>query len=445
MPDLLVGAYNTIYMIIFMTKNANFDATMKRTDTKSAPFDVEAVRRDFPILNQRIYDDKPLAYLDNAATSQKPVPVIRALVEYYEEYNANVHRALHYLGDQATARYEAARARAARFIRAPSERTLVFTRGTTESINLVAHAWGRKFVGEGDELIVTAMDHHSNLVPWQVLAAERGAKLHMVPVLENGTLDLEAYHVMLSSRTRLVAVTQMSNVLGTINPVKDIAAAAHAAGARVLVDGAQSVPHSPVDVQAIDCDWLAFSSHKMCGPTGAGVLYAKEELLEEMNPFMTGGEMISKVQDDHATWADLPYKFEAGTPNVAGAIGLAAAMDYLESIGMETIRRHEMELTDYALSRLGDVPGLRIFGCAPERGGAVSFEVEGIHPHDLSQVVDREGVAIRAGHLCAQPLMRRLGVTAVSRASLYLYNRPDEIDRLVEAILKAQAFFKHGS
>ncbi len=419
--------------------------TEKKTRSGKQPLDVDAVRGDFPVLHQRIYDDKPLAYLDNAATSQKPSQVIRALVEYYEEYNSNVHRALHFMGDKATARYEESRASTARFINAPGVRNIVFTRGTTESINLVAYSWGRKFVGEGDEIIVTGMEHHSNLVPWQILAAEKNAKIRMASIREDGTLDMDEFRGMLSRRTRIVAVTHMSNVLGTINPVREIASEARSAGACILVDGAQSVPHFPVDVQDLDCDFMAFSSHKMCGPTGAGVLYAREELLEEMSPFLSGGEMISKVRDDHSTWAELPYKFEAGTPNIADVIGMAAAMEYLESVGLEEIHRHEVELTHHAIRRLEEIPGLKVFGRAPERGGAISFEVDGIHPHDLSQYVDREGVAIRAGHLCAQPLMRRLGVSAVSRASLYLYNRPEEIEQLAEAILKAGKFFSHGS
>ncbi len=414
------------------------------SDTRSEKLDVERLRRDFPILHQTIYGGKQLVYLDNAATSQKPRVVIDALTEYYERYNANVHRALHYLGEQATARYEEARAKVAGFIGAPGVSSLIFTRGTTESINLVAFAWGRANVQAGDVIIATGMEHHSNLVPWQILAREKGAKLELVPVLEDGTLDFPSFTSLLSSKVKLVAVTHMSNVLGTVNPVKDMAAAAHRVGARILVDGAQSVPHMPVDVQALDCDFYAFSSHKMCGPTGVGVLYAREELLEAMGPFMAGGEMISKVNDDYSTWADLPYKFEAGTPNIGDAIALGAAVDYLTGVGMDRIHAHEQELTAYAVQQLSDIPDVKVFGRAPERGGAVSFEVKDIHPHDISQYIDQEGIAIRAGHLCAQPLMRRLGVTAVSRASTYLYNTKQEIDRLVEAVRKAQHFFAHG-
>lgn len=408
------------------------------------PWNPEQVRADFPILDQTVYDGQPLVYLDNAATSQKPRAVIRALTDYYEGYNANVHRALHYLGEQATARLEQARGKVQRFIHAASERSIVFTRGTTESINLVAYAWGRHTLRPGDEIIATGMEHHSNLVPWQILCQEKQARLHLAPVRDDGTLDLDAFMALLSDKTRLVAVTHMSNVLGTINPVETIAAAAHRAGARVLVDAAQSAPHLPVDVTRLDADFLAFSSHKMCGPTGVGVLYAREELLEAMPPFMAGGEMISRVDDDRSTWADLPYKFEAGTPDIGGIIALGAAVDYLQALGLERIHAYEQELTAYTIEQLDAIPGVRIFGRAPQRGGAVSFEVDGVHPHDLSQYLDQQGVAIRAGHLCAQPLMRRLGVTAVSRASVYLYNLRDDVDRLTAAVRKAQRFFDHG-
>lgn len=407
-------------------------------------YDVERVRRDFPILHRTVYDDKSLVYLDNAATSQKPRAVIDALTEYYEQYNANVHRALHYLGEQATARYEETRHKVATFIGAPSERSIIFTRGTTESINLVAYTWGRAAVEAGDEILATGMEHHSNLVPWQRLCQEKGATLRLVPVMEDGTLDKEVYETMLTERTKLVAVTHMSNVLGTINPVRALVEKAHAVGARVLVDGAQSVPHMPVHVGELDADFVAFSSHKMCGPTGAGVLYAKEEQLETMEPFMGGGEMISRVHDDHATWADIPYKFEAGTPSIADVIGFGAALDYLTGIGMERVHAYEKDLGAYLAAELSLVPGVAVHGQAPERGGAVSFSVQDLHPHDLSQYVDQQGIAIRAGHLCAQPLMRRLGVPAVTRASVYLYNTRAEVDALTEAIRKAQSFFGHG-
>jgi len=404
----------------------------------------EKIRADFPILHQRIYDNQPLVYLDNAATSQKPRAVIQALVDYYERYNANVHRALHYLGEQATAKFEATRGKVADFIGVADARHVVFTRGTTESINLVAYAWGRTHLCKGDVVLATGMEHHSNLVPWQILCREQGAELKLIPVLDDGTLDMETYHAWLNERVKLVAVTHMSNVLGTVNPVRAMADAAHGVGAVLLVDGAQSVPHRAVDVNQLGADFLAFSSHKMCGPTGVGVLWARPALLETMEPFMGGGEMISRVNDDYSTWAEPPYKFEAGTPNVADVVALGAAVDYLNAVGMDAIHAHEQALTRYAIQRLSGISDLRIFGHAPERGGAVSFEVKGIHPHDLSQYVDQRGVAIRAGHLCAQPLMRRLGVPAVARASFYLYNTQAEVDALVEAIQGARAFFGHG-
>lgn len=416
-----------------------------RPSTGPREFDPVKIRRDFPILEQTIHGDKKLAYLDNAATTQKPAAVVCALCDYYQLCNANVHRSIHYLAEQATQRFEEARQKVARFIGSPSERTVIFTRGTTESINLVAHGWGRKFLKAGDEIVLTEMEHHSNLVPWQMAAQAAGAKLRFVPVCEDGTLDLDAYRRLLSKRVKLVAFAQASNVLGTVNPVKRMIADAHAAGAVALVDAAQSVPHRRVNVQDLDADFLAFSGHKMCAPTGVGVLYGRESLLAEMDPFMTGGEMIAKVTYESATWADLPQKFEAGTPNIASAIGLGAAVDYLEALGMDKVAAYERELADHTIGALEAIPGVRIFGRAPERGGAVSFEVEGVHPHDLAQFVDREGVAIRAGHLCAQPLMRKLGVPAVSRASVYIYNLKDEIDRLAAAVVKAKDYFAHGT
>jgi cysteine desulfurase / selenocysteine lyase len=408
-------------------------------------FDPAKLRRDFPILEQTIHGNKKLAYLDNAATTQKPADVVCALCDYYQLCNANVHRSIHYLAEQATQRFEEARGKVARFIGASSTRSIIFTRGTTEGINLVANGWGRKFLKSGDEIIVTEMEHHSNLVPWQLVAKSAGAKLRFVPVSDDGTLDLNVFHKLLSKRTKLVAFTHVSNVLGTVNPAKQMVAGAHAAGALALVDGAQSVPHRATDVQDIGADFLAFSGHKMCGPTGIGVLYGREELLADMDPFMGGGEMISKVTYETATWAELPQKFEAGTPNIAGAVGLGAAVDYLQALGMDKIEAYEQELTLYAMRRLLEIQGLRIFGRAPERGGAISFEVDGIHPHDLAQFVDREGIAIRAGHMCCQPLMGKLDVPAVSRASVYLYNLREEIDRLVESIEKAKGYFLRGT
>ena len=408
-------------------------------------FDPVKLREEFPILTQIIHGSKPLAYLDNAATTQKPSMIVCALCDYYEECNANVHRSVHFLAGQATEQFENARRKVAAFVGAPSARSIIFTRGTTESINLVAHSWGRKFIRPGDEIVLTEMEHHSNLVPWQLLAREKGAILRFIPVKADGTLDLVEYQRLLSARVRLVAVNHVSNVLGTVNPVRRMIEWAHAAGAVTLVDAAQSVPGRPVNVAELGCDFLAFSGHKMLAPTGIGILYGKEALLTDMDPFMGGGEMINRVEFNSATWADIPQKFEAGTPPIAGAVGLGAAVDYLAQVGMATVEAYDGELTRYALKRLSAIPGLRIFGAAPERSGAVSFEVEGIHPHDLAQFLDTQGVAIRAGDMCAQPLLRKLGVAAVSRASFYFYNLPEEVDVLVEGILKAKDYFSHGT
>jgi cysteine desulfurase / selenocysteine lyase len=414
------------------------------TQTDVATLPVERVRADFPILDQLVYEQQPLVYLDNAATSQKPQAVVQALVDYYSTSNANVHRALHYLGEKATADYEAVRGKLARFIGVKDEQAVVFTRGTTESINLVAYAWARPRLQPGDVVWATGMEHHSNLVPWQEVCRATGATLELIPVTETGELDAAFWQSRLDARVKLVAVTHMSNVLGTLNPVEQLTAAAHAVGAKVLVDAAQSVPHMAIDCEAVGADFMVFSAHKMCGPTGVGVLAAKRAVLEEMTPFLYGGEMIQRVHDDHSTWADLPYKFEAGTPNIAGVIGFGAALDYLAALGMDAIHAHEQALTAYAMEQLRGLAGLRIHGQAAQRGGAISFSVDGVHPHDLSQYVDQRGVAIRAGHLCAQPLMRRLGVPAVSRSSVYLYNTRADVDRLVEAVAQAQRFFGDG-
>ncbi len=413
--------------------------------TAQERFDPVAIRKDFPILSATVRDGKKLVYLDNAATTQKPVAVIEAMGSYYREMNANVHRGIHRLAELATESYEEARRKAASFIHAPNERSIIFTRGTTEGINLVARAWGDTFVRAGDEIILSEMEHHSNLVPWQLLAKRAGAKLRFIPVLDDGQLDMAAYRNLLSGKTRLVAVTQMSNVLGTINPAKEIVAAAHAAGAKVLLDGAQSVPHMAVDVQDLGCDFLAFSGHKMVGPTGIGVLYAREELQEAMEPFLGGGEMISKVTWEQSTWAEIPHKFEAGTPNISGAIVLGVAMDYLRGVGMDHIHAYEKELTEYAIGKLAEVPGLKVMGRAPERGGAVSFDLEGIHPHDVAHFVDKDGIAVRAGHMCAQPLMRKFGYPALSRASLYFYNVREEIDQLVASLHRVKGYFSRGN
>ncbi len=407
--------------------------------------DPQILRRDFPILSQRVRGGKPLVYLDNAATTQKPHVVLQALQQYYEEINANVHRGIHRLAELATESYEESRLKIARFINAPAGKCMVFTRGTTEGINLVAHAWGRKFIKAGDEILLSELEHHSNLVPWQLLAQQTGANLKFIPIRDDGTFDLEAGLALVSSRTKLVAFAQMSNVLGTIAPVREIIDAARAVGARVLIDGAQSVPHLHVDVREMDCDFLAFSGHKMCGPTGIGALYAREELLESMDPFQGGGEMISKVFYDHATWADIPHKFEAGTPDISGAIGLGVAIDYLNKVGLSNIHDYEVQLTDYAVRQLSSIKGLKIHGRAKERGGAVSFEIEGVHPHDVAHFVDQDGIAIRAGHMCAQPLMRKRGVSALSRASFYFYNTREEVDALTESIKRVKEYFSRGA
>jgi cysteine desulfurase/selenocysteine lyase len=403
-------------------------------------YDVEEIRRDFPILDRRI-EGKKLVYLDNAATSQKPRQVLDALTEYYEEHNANIHRGVHRLAAEATAAYEEARQKIARFLGAPDARGLIFTRGTTEAINLVAHAWGRKFLREGDEVVLTEAEHHSNLVPWQLAAQATGAKLRFIPILEDGALDMQEAERLIGPKTRLIGCIHASNVLATINPVERLAELAHETGALMLVDGAQSAPHLPVSVEALGCDFFACSGHKMVGPTGVGVLWGKPEVLEEMDPFLGGGEMIREVHLDHSTWNDLPYKFEAGTMNVAQAVGLGAAVDYLGELGMENVREHERRLGEYAYRRLSEIEGITLYGPPSDRTGLVSFSLPDVHPHDLSQLLDGEGIAIRSGHHCAQPLMRRLGVVATSRASFYLYNTDEEVDALVEALQRAREFF----
>jgi cysteine desulfurase/selenocysteine lyase len=404
--------------------------------------DSERIRADFPILQREVRPGVPLVYLDSTATSQKPKSVIEAIDRYYRWSNANIHRGVHTLGEEATALYEEARTRVASFIHARRSREIVFTRNTTEAINLVAFTWGRANLKAGDLIVLTEMEHHSNLVPWQMLAAEKGVNLEFIPVTEEGLLDLVTYQKLLERRPRLVAFTHMSNVLGTINPVSEMSRLAHQAGALVLVDGAQSVPHLPVDVQELDIDFLAFSAHKMLGPTGIGVLYAKEALLESMPPFLGGGDMIKKVQLRHFVANDVPHKFEAGTPAIAEAVGLGVAIDYLEAIGMEAIAAHEQMLVAYALERLASVAGIKVYGPKAEhRGGVVSFTVEGVHPHDVAQILDLEGIAVRAGHHCAMPLHEKLGLAATTRASFYLYNTREEIDRLVVALEKIRAIF----
>jgi cysteine desulfurase/selenocysteine lyase len=404
-------------------------------------FDVHAVRQDFPILRQEVHG-RPLVYLDNAATSQKPHVVIEALDEYYRHYNANIHRGIHALSERATEAYEEARQKVTRFINARSAKEVIWTRNTTEAINLVASTWGRANLKAGDEILLTEMEHHSNLIPWQLLSAETGAELRFVPVMDDGLLDLDNLDDLLTERTRLVSIVHMSNVLGTINPVAEIGRRAHLVGARILVDGAQSVPHLPVDVQALDCDFLAFSGHKMCGPTGIGVLYGKRELLEEMPPFLGGGDMIREVHLRRSTWNELPWKFEAGTPAIAQAIGLGFAVDYLSELNMAGIHQHEQDLVTYALDTLSEVDNLTLYGPAAERrGGVVTFNIAGIHPHDIATILDSEGVAVRAGHHCAQPLMQRYSVPAMTRASFYIYNTPQEVDVLLRGLEKAKSIF----
>ncbi|HSR40915.1 MAG TPA: cysteine desulfurase, partial [Longimicrobiales bacterium] len=382
--------------------------------------------------------------LDNAATSQKPDAVIDAVYRYYREDNANVHRGIHELSRRATIAYEDARTRVAEWLGAASASELVFTRGTTEAINLVAASWGPEHVGEGDEIVLTTMEHHSNIVPWQLLARRTGATLRYVEIDDDGRLRLDTLDAALSPRTRLVAVTHVSNALGTVNPVAEIVRRVReGSDARVLVDGAQAVPHLPVDVQALDCDFYAFSGHKMCGPTGIGALWARLELLEGMPPWHGGGEMIRVVERDHSTWADVPHKFEAGTPDISGAVGLAAAVDYLDSVGLEAIHEHEREVVGHALDRLGEIPGMRIYGPTEreERSGVVAFTLGDAHPHDIATILDSEGVAIRAGHHCAQLVMKHYGVAATTRASFYLYNTVDEVDRLVEGLEVVRGIF----
>jgi cysteine desulfurase/selenocysteine lyase len=404
--------------------------------------DTDAIRKDFPIL-ERVVNGRPVVYLDNGATSQKPRQVIEAIRDYYERYNANVHRSAHTMAWEASVAMEEARAKVQRFINAPSHQEVVFTRNVTEAINLVAYTWGRVNLGPGDEVLITEMEHHSNVVPWQLIAQQTGAQLRYLHIRPDGTLDLDELDTLLSERTKLVSVVHVSNVLGTINPVREIAAAAHARGALMLVDAAQSVPHMPVDVRELDCDFLGFTGHKMMGPTGIGVLWAREALLEAMPPFLGGGSMISDVYADYSTWAELPHKFEAGTPNIEGAIALGVAVDYLSALGMNNVRAHERELTGYALERLGADPTLTIYGPrrADQRGGAVAFNLEGVHPHDLSTILDQQGVAIRAGHHCCQPLHRKLDVAATARASFYVYNTPEEVDQLADALVKAKELF----
>ena len=401
---------------------------------------IEEIRKDFPILSRTVYN-RPLVYLDNAATTQKPRAVVEAMTEEYYSVNANVHRGVHYLSQQATELHEQARANVQKFINARSEAEIIFTRGTTESLNLVAFSFGEAFLKEGDEVLVSVMEHHSNIVPWQMLRERKGIVLKVIPMTDEGEIDLEAYKNLFSPRTRLVSIAHVSNVLGTVNPVKEMTAIAHAHGAKVLVDGAQSVPHRRVDVQDIDCDFLTFSGHKIYGPTGIGVLYGREELLEKMPPYQGGGEMIARVSFEKTTYERLPFKFEAGTPDFVGSHALAVALDYVRGIGQDIIAAHEADLTRYAMEQMSLIPGMKIYGTAREKDAVISFNVGDIHPLDLGTLLDRLGIAIRTGHHCAQPLMARCGVESMARASFALYNTRAEVDALVAGIDRVRKMF----
>lgn len=401
---------------------------------------IEEIRKDFPILSRTVYN-RPLVYLDNAATTQKPRAVVEAITEEYYSVNANVHRGVHYLSQQATELHEQARANVQKFINARSEAEIIFTRGTTESLNLVAFSFGEAFLKEGDEVLVSVMEHHSNIVPWQMLRERKGIVLKVIPMTDEGEIDLETYKSLFSPRTRLVSIAHVSNVLGTVNPVKEMTAIAHTHGAKVLVDGAQSVPHRRVDVQDIDCDFLTFSGHKIYGPTGIGVLYGREELLEKMPPYQGGGEMIARVSFEKTTYERLPFKFEAGTPDFVGSHALAVALDYVRGIGQDIIAAHEADLTRYAMEQMSLIPGMKIYGTAREKDAVISFNVGDIHPLDLGTLLDRLGIAIRTGHHCAQPLMVRCGVESMARASFALYNTRAEVDALVAGIDRVRKMF----
>jgi cysteine desulfurase/selenocysteine lyase len=410
------------------------------TRVAPAAFDVERIRADFPILQLEV-QGHPLVYLDNAASSQMPQQVIDRLVRYHTAQHANIHRAVHTLSEIATAEYEEARRKVQRFMNAPDEREVIFTSGTTEAINLVMHGFGRKFIKAGDEIILTTLEHHSNIVPWQMLAEETGAKIRVLPINDAGELCLDEFEEMFNARTRLVGVSHVSNALGSINPVKQMIALAHRHGVPVLVDGAQAVPHMPVDVQDLDCDFYAFSGHKLCGPTGIGVLYGKAELLEKMQPFKGGGDMILSVSFEKTIYNTIPYKFEAGTPPIAAAIGLGAALDYLRTIGMDVIAAHEQALLHYATRQMNDLPGLRLIGTAQHKAAVLSFTLQGVHPHDVGTLLNQEGIAVRTGHHCAQPVMTRFKVPATTRASFAFYNSVAEVDALILGIRNVQKVF----
>ncbi|HLK54847.1 MAG TPA: cysteine desulfurase [Candidatus Angelobacter sp.] len=415
-------------------------STVAKTPHEIQPvraFDVQKVRRDFPILHQKVHG-KPLVYLDNAATTQKPLPVIEAIEHYYRHDNSNIHRGVHTLSERATEHYENVREAARKFLNAASTKEVIFVRGTTEAINLVAQSYGRKNVGSGDEVVITAMEHHSNIVPWQLLCEEKGAKLRVAPINDRGELLLEEFEKLLNPKTKIVAIAHLSNALGTINPVREMIRMAHAHNIPVLVDGAQAAPRLQVDVQALDCDFYALSSHKLYGPTGIGILYGKTKLLEAMPPWQGGGDMIASVTFEKTVYNRLPYKFEAGTPNIADTIGLGAAIEYLNHLGLDEIERHEADLLAYATKSVESIPGVRVVGTAREKAGVLSFVMDEIHPHDIGTILDSEGIAIRTGHHCAQPVMQRFNIPATARASFGLYNTREEIDTLVAGIHKVQ-------
>jgi len=416
---------------------------MKQNAPTPTGLDVYKIRQDFPIFSRKLKNGKPVAYLDSAATSQRPRQVVEAMEKYFFECNANIHRGVYQISEEATAAYESARQKVAKFINAQSSREIIFTRNATEAINLVAYTWGRQNISQGDLIVLTIMEHHSNIVPWQILAKEKGARIEYVDIDEKGYLRLDQYTNLLQQAPKLVSFTHVSNVLGTINPVKQMVKQAKEAGATVLVDAAQSAPHMAVDVQDIGCDFLAISGHKMLGPTGIGCLYGKRELLEQMPPFLGGGDMILKVTLNGASWNELPWKYEAGTPAIAEAIGLGAAIDYLNRIGMENIHAHEKMITEYALEALSEIDNLTIYGPPlSDRSGVISVTIPGVHPHDLATIVDRDGIALRAGHHCCMPLMDRLDIAATARISFYMYTIPEEIDRFVESLKKAKEIFE---
>ena len=412
---------------------------------QTSTINIENIRRDFPILQRKVHNNKPLVYFDNAATTQKPIQVIDSIHNYYLNYNSNIHRAVHQLAEEATAAYELTRDKVAKFINVKNREELIFVRGTTEAINLVSYSWGRQNVQKGDIVVTTEYEHHSNIVPWQLLTKEKDAKLEYIGVDDNGELILDQLDDYLNTgRVKLVTFSHVSNVLGTITNAEEIIRKCHKKGVKVLVDAAQSVPHMKVDVQKLDCDFFAFSAHKMLGPTGVGVLWARKEILENMQPFNGGGDMIREVHKYETTWNDLPYKFEAGTPNIADVIGFSAALDYLENIGMDKVREHEIELTKYALEKMSTIKGIKLYGTSDmkKRGGVISFNLGDIHPHDLATIIDEDGVAIRSGHHCAQVLMERLDVSATSRASFYIYNTKEEVDVFIRSLNRARELFR---